>query len=86
MRARGPAYVGFLGLLAFALFQGAEVNALLEGDEPDGSFVGWPLILLLVGAAGLAAGAPGRRPPPAAARGPGRPPPPGPENTSFGRR
>ena len=79
--ARGPAYVGFLGLLAFALFQGAEVNALLEGDEPDGSFVGWPLILLLVGAAGLAAGAPGRRPPPAGARGPAGTPPPRPEAT-----
>ena len=79
--ARGPAYVGFLGLLAFALFQGAEVNALLVGDEPDGSFVGWPLRVLRGGAAGRAAGAPGRRPPPAGARLPPPPPPPGPETT-----
>src|SRR5918992_1501842 len=43
VHARGPAYVGFLGLLAFAILQGAEVNALLEGHEPDRSFVGWPL-------------------------------------------
>jgi hypothetical protein len=78
---RGPAYIGFLGLLAFAIFEGAEVNALLEGDEPDGSFVGWPLILLLIGAAGLAAGAAGRRPPPAGARVPAGPTPPEPETT-----
>jgi hypothetical protein len=79
--ARGPAYVGFLGLFAFAILQGAEVNALLEGDEPDSSFVGWPLILLLVGAAALAAGAAGRRPPPAGARVPAGSPPPEPETT-----
>jgi hypothetical protein len=79
--ARGPAYVGFVGLLAFALIQGAEVNALLEGEEPDSSFAGWPLILLLVGAAGLAAGAVGRRPPPAGARVPTGTPPPEPDTT-----
>jgi hypothetical protein len=75
---RGPAYVGFLGLLAFATIQGVEINALLEGDQPDNSFVGWPLILLLVGAAALAAGGAGRKPPPAGTRvpaGPGRPEP-----------
>jgi hypothetical protein len=81
VHARGPAYVGFLGLLAFAILQGAEVNALLEGDEPDSSFLGWPLILLLIGAAGLAAGAIGRRPPPAGARVPAGTPPPEPETT-----
>ena len=80
-RARGPAYVGFVGLLAFVILQGAEVSALIEGEEPDGSFVGWPLILLLVGAAGLAAGAVGRRPPPAGARVPAGTPPPEPEAT-----
>jgi hypothetical protein len=81
VHARGPAYVGFIGLLAFALLQGAEVNALLEGDEPDSSFVGWPLILILIGAAAVAAGAAGRRPPPAGVREPAGTPPPEPETT-----
>ena len=81
VNARGPAYVGFVGLLAFGLVQGAEVNALLEGDEPDSSFVGWPLILILIGAAALAAGAAGRRPPPAGVREPAGTPPPEPEAT-----
>src|ERR687895_123985 len=78
---RGPAYVGFIGLTAFAILQGAEVNALLEGDEPDSSFLGWPLILLLLGAAGLAAGVAGRRPPPAGTRVPAGPGPREPETT-----
>jgi hypothetical protein len=81
LHARGPAYVGFVGLLAFAILQGVEVNALLEGEAPDSSFVGWPLILLLIGAAGLAAGAVGRRPPPAGARVPAGSPSPDPETT-----
>jgi hypothetical protein len=81
VHARGPAYVGFVGLFAFALLQGLEINARLEGDEPDLSFAGWPLILLLVGAAGLVAGAIGRRPPPAGTREPAGSPPPEPETT-----
>ena len=78
---RGPAYVGFVGLLAFAFIQGLEINALLEGDEPDSSFLGWPLILLLLGAVALAAGAAGRKPPPAGARVPAGPRSPEPETT-----
>jgi hypothetical protein len=78
---RGPAYVGFFGLLAFTVIQGAEINALLEGDEPDSSFLGWPLILILLGAAALAAGAVGRKPPPAGARVPAGPRSPEPETT-----
>jgi hypothetical protein len=78
---RGPAYVGFVGLLVFVVIQGAELNALLEGEEPDSSFVGWPLILILVGAAGLAAGAAGRKPPPAGTRVPTGPRSPDPETT-----
>jgi hypothetical protein len=63
--ARGPAYVGFFGLFAFVLIQGAELNALVEGESPDSSFAGWPLVLLLVGGAALAAGLLLRPPPPA---------------------
>jgi hypothetical protein len=78
---RGPAYVGVIGLLAFALIQGVEVNALLEGDEPDSSVAGWPLLLILVGAAALALGMLIRQPPPAGVREPAGGPPPEPEPT-----
>jgi hypothetical protein len=54
--ARGPAYVGFFGLVAFIAIQGAELNALLDGETPDSSFAGWPLALVLIGAGALAAG------------------------------
>jgi hypothetical protein len=62
--ARGPAYVGFFGLLAFVIIQGAELNALVEGESPDSSFAGWPLVLLLIGGGALAAGLLLRPPPP----------------------
>jgi hypothetical protein len=62
--ARGPAYVGFFGLLAFVIIQGAEVNALVEGESPDSSFAGWPLVLILLGAGALVAGLQLRQPPP----------------------
>jgi hypothetical protein len=62
-QARGPAYVGAVGLLAFAIIQGLEVNALLDRESPDGSVLGWPLALLLIGAAVLAAGLFLRTPP-----------------------
>lgn len=55
-RARGPAYVGALGLLLFTALVGAELNDLVQRKVPDGSFVGWPLVLLLLGGAALAAG------------------------------
>ena len=77
--ARGTAYVGFFGLLTFAILQGAEVNALLEGEQPDSSFAGWPLVLLLLGIGALVAGMVLRASPPAggAVRAePGEPPPP----------
>jgi hypothetical protein len=63
-RLRGPAYVGFLGLLAFAGLLGVELSDLAEGKLPDGSLVGWPLALLLIGGAALGTGvAAGRRQP-----------------------
>ena len=55
-RVRGPAYVGFLGLGAFALLVGVEISSIVKGKQPDGAFVGWPLALLLLGGAALAAG------------------------------
>jgi hypothetical protein len=61
-RVRGPAYVGFIGLLAFAGIVGTELSDLAEGRLPDGTFMGWPLVLLLLGGAALGAGvAAGRR-------------------------
>jgi hypothetical protein len=55
-RVRGPAYVGFLGLVLFATLMGVEINDLVKGERPDGSFVGWPLVLLLFGGAALGLG------------------------------
>jgi hypothetical protein len=63
-RARGPAYVGFLGLVFFAVLVGVELGSIVEGDRPDGKLIGWPLILLLVGGGALAAGSVGTRPGP----------------------
>ncbi len=53
--ARGPAYVGAVGLIAFSLLVGLELSRLIEGDA-ERKLVGWPLLLLLAGAAALAAG------------------------------
>lgn len=46
--ARGPTYVGALGLVAFVYVVGFD----LDDKTPEGSLLGWPLILLLA-AAGL---------------------------------
>jgi hypothetical protein len=55
---RGPVYVGAIGLLIFAIVVGLEVGDLAEAVSgadieaiPEGSIVGWPLALLLIGAA-----------------------------------
>lgn len=47
---RGPAYVGAFGLVAFILVVGLD-----SGDEsPEGSLLGWPLIMLILGLAAFA--------------------------------
>ncbi len=48
-RERGPGYIGLVMLLVFALLVGYPVSS-------RGSLVGWPLFLLIIGAAGLAIG------------------------------
>jgi hypothetical protein len=50
---RGPGYVGAVGLISFIALTGADLVSRLNG-EPGGGVVGWPLILLLGGAAGIA--------------------------------
>jgi hypothetical protein len=72
-RERGPGYLAFAVLLAFAVIAGV-------ADPEGASLVGWPLLLLLVGGAALALGlrpAPRRpvAPPPAEAPTAVRPPP-----------
>jgi len=49
--ARGPVYVGGLGLLVFTFLVGGD----LDDDSPAGSVVGWPLILLVFAAIAIAA-------------------------------
>lgn len=53
---RGPAYVGAIGLLAFALSAGTDIASLVQGEEPATGVFGWPLLLLVLGGAALAAG------------------------------
>jgi hypothetical protein len=50
---RGPGYVGAIGLVGFIGLTGADLVSRLNG-EPGGGVVGWPLILLIGGAAGIA--------------------------------
>ena len=53
---RGPVYVGGLALLAFIVSVSAEFTAIFSGDGPSGDVMGWPLLLLILGGAGLLAG------------------------------
>jgi len=55
VRVRGLGYVGGVGLLAFLISVGAQITRLELGHTPTTSIVGWPLALLIVGLAGLAA-------------------------------
>jgi hypothetical protein len=50
--SRGAAYVGAIGLFGFVLIAGLDVDA----ETPEGKLVGWPLALILLGAAALAVG------------------------------
>jgi hypothetical protein len=54
-RVRGLGYVGGAGLLAFLISVGEQVTRLEYGRGPTTSIVGWPLALLILGIAGLAA-------------------------------
>jgi hypothetical protein len=50
---RGPAYIGAISLLIFTVSVGLD----LDDSSPAGKVIGWPLILLVIGAAVLLAGA-----------------------------
>jgi len=54
-RARGPGYIGFVALLLYV------VVAAPPGAK-SASLIGWPIVLLLIGGAGLAIGLRPRRP------------------------
>jgi hypothetical protein len=60
-RIRGLGYVGGIGLLAFIVSVAAQITRLEAGRAPTASVVGWPLALILIGVAGLAAPALYRR-------------------------
>jgi hypothetical protein len=73
---RGPSYVGAFGFGVFILLTGFDLVSSLKGDDTNG--VGWPLILLILGALALAGGFAGPRIQTAAPP-PPPPPPPGPQ-------
>jgi hypothetical protein len=52
-RVRGLGYVGAAGLLALATSVGAQITRLEVGKGPTRALLGWPLVLLIVGAVGL---------------------------------
>jgi hypothetical protein len=72
--ARGPAYVGGIGLFLFVVIAGADLN----DSSPQGKVIGWPLVLLLAGAAAFVVSiAPGLKGSSSSA-GAAQPPPPPP--------
>jgi hypothetical protein len=48
--ARGPAYVGGIGLAVFLVLAGSDLN----DSTPEGKIVGWPLVLVIVGVVAFA--------------------------------
>lgn len=60
-RARGPAWVGAAGLLVFFYSVATQLTRLEGGNGLSHSILGWPLVLVLLGLAGLAAPALQRR-------------------------
>jgi hypothetical protein len=55
IRVRGLGYVGAVGLFAFLVSVVAQITRVEVGRSPTASVAGWPLTLLLLGAAALAA-------------------------------
>jgi hypothetical protein len=55
VRVRGLGYVGGFGLLAFVLSVGDQVTRIEGGLTATHALAGWPLALLILGVAGLAA-------------------------------
>ena len=56
VRSRGLGYVGAAGLLAFLVSVAAQLTRIQAGHARTTDIVGWPLVLLLLGAAGVVAG------------------------------
>ncbi|HEY7835878.1 MAG TPA: hypothetical protein VIB59_00345 [Solirubrobacteraceae bacterium] len=52
---RGPGYAGALGLLLFIASTVAQLTRVENGHAPSQSLLGWPLVLVVLGLAGLAA-------------------------------
>lgn len=61
LRVRGLGYVGGVGLLGFLTSVGSQLAHIQPGKAVSSSIVGWPLALILIGLAGLAAPALRRR-------------------------
>lgn len=55
VRARGLGYVGGFGVLAFLISVSVQITRLESGRAATTDLVGWPLALVIIGVAGLAA-------------------------------
>jgi hypothetical protein len=61
-RLRGLGYVGATGIALFLLSTAAQLVRTGSGHTPSHSLLGWPLVLLVLGVAGLVAPLLRRRP------------------------